>query len=273
MGDGCRPYFCPSRHKYEGRLRRSPAREVLLSAHLLTPFVANLSIIYLRSDKEDNFKHETVVIFDSQGNKEFVSKHRKDVRQNVYKLLFTILYVYRPQIQAGDIIYLHGHRSVPADMLLLHTSLHRDGNQCYVETANIDGETNLKLKEAPAEVKPFITGDEPNVEIFRGRVEFEPANKSIYTFSGALHLDKLENPIALGPMHILLRGSMFANTDWAYGVAIYTGQETKLQMNSRHAPSKLSKIELYANNAIKIIFLANVVLYWPVFLISCLFGI
>jgi phospholipid-transporting ATPase len=191
-----------------------------------------------RADKEDNLKDEIVVTFVG-GEMVQTAKKRKD-------------------IQAGDVIYLEGQRGVPADMLVLHTSFHGDGNQCYVETANIDGETNLKLKEAPPDVKHYIKGDKPNAHLFSGHIEFEPPNKSIYTFAGAMTIEGSAAPIALGPNNVLLRGSLFSNTEWAYGVALYTGQETKLQMNNRHAPSKLSKIELYANQAIKTIFCAQV---------------
>lgn len=197
------------------------------------------SFICSRSDKEDNMRDEIVIVFKSNGEYEEVSTKRKDIKP-------------------GDIVLLRGHCSVPADMLVLLTSLHGDGNQCYVETANIDGETNLKLKEAPPEVKQYVTGDKPNLRMFKGHVEFEPPNKSIYTFVGALNLEDSSAAIPLGPGNLLLRGSTFSNTEWAYGVALYTGPETKLQMNNRHAPSKLSKIELYANNAIKVIFLAQV---------------
>jgi magnesium-transporting ATPase (P-type) len=60
--------------------------------------------------------------------------------------------------------------------------------------------------------------------------------------------------------NILLRSSLFSNTDWAYGIAIYTGQETKIQMNNRHAPSKQSKLEQYLNLAIIIIFFCQITL-------------
>ena len=200
-----------------------------------------LTIMQIRSDREDNLKDETVVVFRDSGEIEEVPSKRQD-------------------IQVGDIVCLRGHCSVPADVLVLHTSHYKDGNQCYIETANIDGETNLKLKEAPSEVTPYIMGDQPNVSMFRGRIDYEPPNKSIYTFSGTLFLDELSTPIPLGPNNILLRGSVFTNTEWAYGVVIYTGQNTKVQMNNRRAPSKLSKIEVYANTAIKIIFFAQVLL-------------
>lgn len=159
---------------------------------------------------------------------------------------------------------MDGHCQVPVDMVLIVTSLHADGNQCYVETANIDGETNLKLKEAPAPIRLILDQNNPISEnLFKGYVEMEPPNRNIHNFTGAMHLDSHDAPISLGPSNLLLRSSLFSNTDWGYGVALYCGQETKIQMNNRHAPSKMSKIEGYVNTAIILIFIAQVDLTSP----------
>ena len=45
----------------------------------------------------------------------------------------------------GDFVKLRSDESIPADILLLNTS---DMNSvCHIETANLDGETNLKQRE------------------------------------------------------------------------------------------------------------------------------
>ena len=163
-------------------------------------------------------------------------------------------------VKGGDIIKLEGKMAVPADMVLILTSNWDDGNQCYIETANIDGETNLKMKNASADLKPLITSGEPIPELFRGEVEFEPPNKSIYTFGGAYRCKAVEHPIALGPENVLLRSSLYSNTDWGYGIALYTGQETKIQMNNRETATKMSGIEHLANRAIEMVFVAQVTL-------------
>ena len=51
------------------------------------------------------------------------------------------------ELQVGDIVHLSNDEMIPADILLLHTS---DPNgYCYIDTLNLDGETNLKQREVP----------------------------------------------------------------------------------------------------------------------------
>lgn len=163
-------------------------------------------------------------------------------------------------IKGGDIVKLEGKMAVPADMVLILTSNWDDGNQCYVETANIDGETNLKMKNASADLNPLIVEGKPTPDLFRGEVEFEAPNKSIYTFSGAYRCKALEHPMALGPENVLLRSSLYSNTDWGYGIALYTGQETKVQMNNRESSTKMSGMEHLCNRAVEMVMLAQLTL-------------
>ena len=49
------------------------------------------------------------------------------------------------KVVVGDFIKLQSDEIIPADLLLLNSS---DANSiCHIETANLDGETNLKQKE------------------------------------------------------------------------------------------------------------------------------
>ena len=193
-----------------------------------------------RSDRTENKRHVTVIRFENGVPEE--------------KIIETQF------VKAGDIIKMTGTTQVPVDLLLIYTSMFADGNQCYIETANIDGETNLKLREAPIGVRPLVNSGNLTKDIFAGRIVFEPPNKNIHNFIGTFYNEAVSEPMPLSADNILLRSSLFSNTDWAYGIAIYTGQETKIQMNNRHAPSKQSKLEQYLNLAIIIIFFCQITL-------------
>jgi phospholipid-translocating ATPase len=70
-------------------------------------------------------------------------------------------------IEVGDIVYLREDEQVPCDLLLLKSS-GADGS-CFITTTNLDGETNLKPRQAPA-----ATRDKPEEEIwaFRGMLSY-----------------------------------------------------------------------------------------------------
>lgn len=57
-------------------------------------------------------------------------------------------------VRVGDLVHLSNNETVPADILLLRTSdLH---GACYIDTCDLDGETNLKRREVNIFFKLFF---------------------------------------------------------------------------------------------------------------------
>lgn len=128
---------------------------------------------------------------------------------------------------------------------------------------NLDGETNLKLKHALE-----ITSDEESIKNFRAVVKCEDPNEHLYSFVGTLHFEGKQYP--LSPQQILLRDSKLKNTDYVYGVVVFTGHDTKVMQNSTDPPSKRSKIEKKMDKIIYILFSILIVI---AFTGSVFFGI
>ncbi|KAJ3354917.1 hypothetical protein HDU83_004325 [Entophlyctis luteolus] len=173
-------------------------------------------------------------------------------------------------IQVGDVVLINNDEPIPADVLILNSS-EPDG-LCYVETKNLDGETNLKIRNGLLE-SALIERD--RADVMRGymfRIESENPNPNLYSFTGTAVFQarnrfadagevREEDPystnrkretlnevkVSLNINSILLRGCVLRNTEWVIGLVLYTGKDTKICMNAGATPFKQSKIEKLMN--------------------------
>ncbi|XP_078436696.1 phospholipid-transporting ATPase 1-like [Wolffia australiana] len=142
------------------------------------------------------------------------------------------------KLRAGEVVKIYADETIPCDMVLLGTS---DPNGiAYIQTMNLDGESNLKTRYARQETAAILIE-----ERFSGLITCEQPNRNIYEYAGYLEFNGQKIP--LGQSNIILRGCQLKNVEWAVGVAVYAGQETKAMLNSAVSPSKRSKLEGYMN--------------------------
>ncbi|MCD7472612.1 putative phospholipid-transporting ATPase 9 [Datura stramonium] len=167
-------------------------------------------------------------------------------------------------LKVGDIVKVEKDQFFPADLLLL-SSCYEDA-VCYVETMNLDGETNLKLKQA-LEVTSSLHEDS-HFKDFKALVKCEDPNANLYTFVGSMEYEEQQSP--LSPQQLLLRDSKLRNTEYIYGAVIFTGHDTKVMQNATDPPSKRSKIERKMD---RIIYFLFAVLFTISFVGSVYFGI
>ncbi|KAJ7100830.1 hypothetical protein B0H15DRAFT_462680 [Mycena belliarum] len=186
------------------------------------------------------------------------------------------------KLEVGDIVLLRDNEQVPADIVVLATS-DPDGN-CYLETKNLDGETNLKLRKSLPATRGMSCSEE---EVQRARfvLDSEPPSQNLYLYHGVLryrdfssvnsnfssvhaHTNNNANyardfhgsgrgqpggivqedraePVSIN--ELLLRGCALRNTTWVVGLVVFTGPDTKIMLNGGDTPSKRSKIERETN--------------------------
>ncbi|KAK4509260.1 uncharacterized protein ATC70_007610 [Mucor velutinosus] len=215
-------------------------------------------------------------------------------------------------IKVGDFVVLRNDDAIPADIVVLSSS-EPDG-LCYVETQNLDGETNLKIKRSLQATNEISTPED--CERSKFYIESEPPHANLYSYNGVLKwkvenndlirtettrrrmngdegfamtsessedttveletinesrrnvdLDDEEDDFhtissdgtddeeqvshekteAITGSSVLLRGCVLRNTSWVIGMVLFTGNETKIMLNSGKTPSKRSKMEKATN--------------------------
>ncbi|XP_077398687.1 phospholipid-transporting ATPase ID-like [Vanacampus margaritifer] len=153
------------------------------------------------------------------------------------------------KVQVGDIVKLENNQFVTADLLLLSSS--EPLNVVYVKTAELDGETNLKVKQALT-VTGAMGDNTEALARFNGEIKCEPPNNCLETFKGTLTVDG--QMFSLDNDRVLLRGCTVRNTEWCFGLVIFGGPDSKLMQNSGKTTFKRTSIDHLMNILVLCIF-------------------
>ncbi|XP_047196670.1 phospholipid-transporting ATPase ID [Hippoglossus stenolepis] len=151
-------------------------------------------------------------------------------------------------VRVGDIIKLENNQFVAADLLLLSST--EPHGLCYIETAELDGETNMKVRQSVSVTSEL--GDPNNLFSFDGEVVCEPPNNKLDRFCGTLYWR--DKKYTLTNQKMLLRGCVLRNTEACYGLVIFAGPDTKLMQNSGRTKFKRTSIDRLMNTLVLWIF-------------------
>lgn len=95
------------------------------------------------------------------------------------------------------------------------------------------------------------------ISLSQGYVECEGPNKRLYEFTGNIYLESAEQLEPIQSDQILLRGAQLRNTEWIYGLVIYSGHDSKLLQNASRAPLKRSRLDHVTNKQVYWVVVSN----------------
>jgi len=146
------------------------------------------------------------------------------------------------KLEAGDFVLLRDNEQIPADIVVLATS--NADSLAFVETKNLDGETNLKIRKALKATSAMQS--EEDLERAHFVIDSEPPHANLYAYNGVLkywpaagdgkgaHGEEQQEAITINEM--LLRGCMIRNTKWVIGMVVFTGGDSKIMLNGGETP-------------------------------------
>lgn len=150
------------------------------------------------------------------------------------------------ELRVGDIIKLKQNDPVPADIIVLSST--GIANIAYIETMDLDGETNLKTREPLPEMAKWCS-DPEKLASLNASITSEDPNLDLYNFEGTANINGELFP--LSSSHIIYRGSILRNTESILGLVVFSGEETKIRMNAvQNLRTKAPRLQKKVNNIV-----------------------
>ena len=223
---------------YFGLLALSQCVVVLRVGFLITyisPLVFVLMVTFLK-EFYDDFKR---YLRDKELNKK---KYKKLTASGEFIDMISA------DLKVGDIISVKSGERIPADLLLLYTD--QKNGAVFIKTDQLDGETDWKLRKSIALTQEeYVTN--PNLTQFDADIIIEKPHKDIYSVKGKIISSK-------GVEGLSLENTLWANTSLTAGtilaMVIYTGKETRSQLNNRSARAKFGVLDKEVDRMSMILF-------------------
>ncbi len=157
----------------------------------------------------------------------------------------TFIEVESSNIKVGDILLLKEKRRIPADLVLLYTS--EKGGAVFIKTDQLDGETDWKLRKAVPRTQAQGAVSRESIIRLKGSVRAEPPHRDIYKFQGTFVCQSGDSEEDVSSTGLDLENTLWASTvltmGEALGMVVYTGSETKSQLNMRDPRTKSGKLD------------------------------
>lgn len=194
---------------------------------------------------------------------EDIGRHQADAEANSHPVQYlnqdTMQFetVHSSELCVGDFVKINNRDAIPADVIIVSVAEKSKPAQgiCYVETKQLDGETNLKTRFALPPTAAHVETKE-HLKLLNGGIKMEHPNNLIDSFTGVIDLSKSQidveddGKLAIQPANLLLRGCVLRNTEWVFGLVINTGHDTKIMMSATTGAAKTSSLEGMASKQI-----------------------
>lgn len=144
------------------------------------------------------------------------------------------------KIKIGHLIKVEKDQDFPADILLLKSD--KQEGIVFVDTMQLDGETNLKEKVAPTNTNQL--NDQEICLLNGGSIVCDVPNENMEKWDGntTVSIRGVGQTFNSTMKGMMLRGCTLKNTQYCLGVVINTGPHTKIMMNAKKPPQKVSNV-------------------------------
>ncbi|GET87004.1 phospholipid-transporting ATPase 1-like protein [Leishmania tarentolae] len=191
---------------------------------------------------------------------EDIKRHRADNRANSISVQVLrdgkLVSVCSKDIHPGDVMRIHNGEEVRADVVMFASSI--EEGQAFIDTCNLDGETNLKCRKALEAT--WGLRDVETITNITAVLHTSKPDPGLLSWTGLLELNGEEHALSLN--QFLYRGCVLRNTEWVWGMAAYAGVDTKLFRNLKEKPPKSSNLDRKLNYFIvAILIFQNIMLF------------
>lgn len=171
------------------------------------------------------------------------------------------LTVKNKNVRVGDVVKLGKGDRVPADIVLLHVD---DFAQiCYVQTDQIDGEIDWKIKEPVRYTQRLISNDISNLSTENWEMIVEAPNDELKSFQANFYVNGMSYYEPVTFSQFLMTNTKVASGH-IYGLVVYVGKESKLKFNKVKNHYGKTQMDIQINNIVLLLmgtYFATVIIF------------